>query len=116
MASERYQQVKELFQSALEREGSQRKRFLAEACAGDPSVREEVESLLTSHEQAPSFIESSALEIVRKVLPDQPDKQMVGQAIGTDKVRREMDHRGMDAVQLAIRAHDEYTKTNRNSL
>jgi eukaryotic-like serine/threonine-protein kinase len=110
MTPERYQQVKELFQSALEREGSQRKRFLAEACAGDPSLREEVESLLTSHEEAPSFIESSALEIVSKVLPDQPDKQMVGQRIGPYKVIREIAHGGMGAVYLAFRADDEYQK------
>jgi len=81
MTPERYQQVKELFQSALDSEGRKWKRFLDEACAGDQSLREEVESLLTSHEQAPSFIESSALEIVSKVLPDQPDKQRVGQRI-----------------------------------
>jgi eukaryotic-like serine/threonine-protein kinase len=110
MTPERYQQVKELFQSALEREGSQWKRFLDEACAGDPSLREEVESLLTSHEQAPSFIESSALEIVSKVLPDQPDKQMVGQRIGPYKVIREIAHGGMGAVYLAFRADDEYQK------
>jgi eukaryotic-like serine/threonine-protein kinase len=110
MTPERYQQVKELFQSALKHEGSQRKRFLAEACAGDPSLREEVESLLTSHEEAPSFIESSALEIVSKVLPDQPDKQMVGQRIGPYKVIREIAHGGMGAVYLAFRADDEYQK------
>ena len=110
MTPERYQQVKELFQSALEREGSQWKRFLDEACAGDPSLREEVESLLTSHEQAPSFIESSALEIVSKVLPDQRDEQMVGQRIGPYKVIREIAHGGMGAVYLAFRADDEYQK------
>jgi eukaryotic-like serine/threonine-protein kinase len=110
MTPERYQQVKELFQSALEREGSQRKRFLDEACAGDPSLREEVESLLTSHEQAPSFIESSALEIVSKVLPDQRDEQMVGQRIGPYKVIREIAHGGMGAVYSAFRADDEYQK------
>ena len=110
MTPERYQQVKELFQSALEREGSQRKRFLDEACAGDPSLREEVESLLTSHEQAPSFIESSALEIVSKMLPDQRDEQMVGQRIGPYKVIREIAHGGMGAVYLAFRADDEYQK------
>ena len=110
MTPERYQQVKELFQSALEREGSQRKRFLDEACAGDPSLREEVESLLTSHEQAPSFIESSALEIVSKVLPDQRDEQMVGQRIGPYKVIHEIAHGGMGAVYLAFRADDEYQK------
>ena len=110
MTPERYQQVKELFQSALEGEGSQRKRFLDEACAGDPSLREEVESLLTSHEQAPSFIESSALEIVSKVLPDQRDEQMVGQRIGPYKVIREIAHGGMGAIYSAFRTDDEYQK------
>ena len=49
MTPERWQQVKELFHSALERESNHRALFLEEACAGDVLLRREVESLITSH-------------------------------------------------------------------
>ncbi|HJS74948.1 MAG TPA: serine/threonine-protein kinase, partial [Vicinamibacteria bacterium] len=46
MSSERWDRVKQLVDEALERRGVDRARFLREACAGDASLREEVESLL----------------------------------------------------------------------
>ena len=48
MTPERWQQVKELFNSALEREQNQRSAFLAQACGDDEYLRSEVESLLSS--------------------------------------------------------------------
>ena len=46
MKSERWQQLDQLFHSALEREPAQRGAFLEKACAGDKSLRKEVEALL----------------------------------------------------------------------
>jgi len=43
---ERWKQVEELFNAALELESVARAAFLAEACAGDEELRREVESLL----------------------------------------------------------------------
>jgi hypothetical protein len=60
MTPERWQRVKEVFHSALECPPSQRATFLSEACAGDLFLREEVESLLASHEQAAIFLETPA--------------------------------------------------------
>jgi len=50
---ERWEQIKDLFGLALEREPSQRAAFLQEACSDD-EARAEVESLLASHEMAES--------------------------------------------------------------
>jgi hypothetical protein len=62
MTPEWWQQVKELFHSALEREPCQRTEFLDEACSGDEELRKEVESLIASHEKTGSFIDSPAFE------------------------------------------------------
>ena len=60
MTPERWRQINLLFHSALEREPGQRASFLAEACVGDAALRKEVESLLSSHDLAESFIEQPA--------------------------------------------------------
>jgi eukaryotic-like serine/threonine-protein kinase len=43
---ERLRRVEEIFHAAREREAAEREAFLADACAGDPALRSEVESLL----------------------------------------------------------------------
>src|SRR5436309_15604968 len=50
MHSDRWQQIKQLFNDALQREPSQRAMFLAEACAGDDELRAEVEELLDAYQ------------------------------------------------------------------
>ncbi len=66
MKPERWQQVEQLYHSALDREDRQRASFLKEACAGDEVLRLEVESLLAHKDQAESFIEVPALEAAAK--------------------------------------------------
>jgi hypothetical protein len=52
----------------LERDEAARVAFLDEACAGDESLRREVESLLESNDEAGEFLSSSALDVAAKVL------------------------------------------------
>ena len=63
MTPERWQQAREIFKLALEREASERAAFLNEACAEDESLRLEVESLLASLEEGGSFLETPAYRI-----------------------------------------------------
>jgi serine/threonine protein kinase len=107
---DRWQQIEELFQLALEREAKERSVFLDEACAGDPDLRREVESLLEYDETASSFMETPAFEAASELLTDNGAESMVGRRIGSHKVTREIGHGGMGAVYLAIRADDEYRK------
>src|SRR5581483_107414 len=51
MTPERYQQIGELCETALELEPGERAAFLDRACAGDEALRQEVESLLAADEQ-----------------------------------------------------------------
>ncbi len=68
MNAERWQQVNDLFHSAVERAPEERAAFLDQACHGDESLCREVKSLLTSHERTENFIESPAFEVAPELL------------------------------------------------
>jgi TolB-like protein/tetratricopeptide (TPR) repeat protein len=57
---ERWSRIKAVFLAALERPDSERSAYVAEACAGDAELRNEIESLLASDEAAASFCETPA--------------------------------------------------------
>jgi eukaryotic-like serine/threonine-protein kinase len=62
--SARWPDVERVYHEALERPAAERRAFLESACAGDPALRREVESLLGYEERAAGFIfiEDGALE------------------------------------------------------
>ena len=99
MKPEHWQQIKTLLQAALEREPQERSAFLKEACADDPSLQSEVESLIASHEQAGGFIESPAFEVMAGSLAD--DKSMVGEVLGPYQIIGLLGTGGMGEVYLA---------------
>jgi serine/threonine protein kinase len=101
MTPERWQQVKELFHSALERESNHRALFLDEACAGDVLLRREVESLITSHEQTGSFIDSPAYELGAELLTEDQAEKLVGQRIAHYEIVALLGSGGMGEVYLA---------------
>jgi len=58
MTAERWEKIRELFHATFERSGDDRAVYLAHACAADPSLREDVQKLISSDEcAAPSFLE-----------------------------------------------------------
>jgi tetratricopeptide (TPR) repeat protein len=63
METNRWRQVDNLLQAVLERAPEERDSFLRQSCDGDDELEREVRSLLTSREQAKSFLESPALEM-----------------------------------------------------
>ena len=58
MTPERWQQISQLYQAALDQEAADRSKFISSACADDLELWREVESLLKAHEQAGSFKKS----------------------------------------------------------
>ncbi len=62
MTPERWRDVERLYHAALERDGDERAAFLADACADDPALRREVESLLAYRAKAADFIETPAAD------------------------------------------------------
>jgi Tol biopolymer transport system component/serine/threonine protein kinase len=99
MTPQRWLQLKQIFQSALERNPAERSAFLRQACAGDPALRNEVESLISSHDQAGSSIEAMAMEAATEMLAN--DQAIVGGQIGHYQVLNRIGRGGMGEVFLA---------------
>src|ERR1022692_2641947 len=68
MDSERWKQVNEVLQSALDRPPEERDAFLRSACAGDETLEREVRSLLASDERAGGFLENAAMEVAARAM------------------------------------------------
>ncbi len=70
MNRDRWQQIQQIFQSALECEPGRRDAFLDEACAGDESLRKEVTSLLAHDGKPDSLFDVPAPQIILKALAE----------------------------------------------
>src|SRR5262249_46295999 len=68
MDSERWKQVDQVLQSALDRPPEEREAFLRQACAGDEALEREVRSLLASERQAGRFLEHPAIEVAARAM------------------------------------------------
>ncbi|MGE0131631.1 MAG: protein kinase [Blastocatellales bacterium] len=112
MTPERWKQVEEIFNAALDRPVDGREVFLAEACGGDQSLREQVEYLINCHEQAGDFIEAPAADLTESLSQDEAVTlqldTMIGRQVGAYKLVREIGRGGMGAVYLAVRADDQF--------
>ncbi len=70
MNPERWRQIDQLLQSALERRPDERREFLDRACAGDEALRREVDSYIAAHEQAGGFLNNPAFEDAAKMIAE----------------------------------------------
>src|SRR5215510_12477909 len=117
MTSERWLQVEEIFQTALDLKPGERQHYLANACADDTALRHEVESLLSQHESAGDLLEEPisaetglhALESLAKAAHEEVDP-MIGRRLGAYQIQREIGRGGMGAVYEAIRVDQEFHK------
>src|SRR5262247_2233447 len=101
MEPERWRQIDQLLEAALERQPDERAAFLAIACAGDESLLREVESLLRSDEAAESFIEEPVITMAANVLAEQHLQLLAGQRIGHYQILSRLGAGGMGEVYLA---------------
>ncbi|PWB80634.1 MAG: hypothetical protein C3F08_03930, partial [Candidatus Methylomirabilota bacterium] len=85
MNPERWQQIKRLYNSALELEPARREAFLHEVCAGDDSLRQEIERLLEQQAEAEDLLGKPALEVAARALAqdrnNEPQPNHVGRSL-----------------------------------
>ena len=101
MTPERWQQVKEIFNSAINYHPEERGSFLSQACSGDENLRREVESLIASHEQSGEFIDQPAFVAAASLLADEKVELRAGETIGSYQVLSFISRGGMGEVYLA---------------
>jgi hypothetical protein len=114
MSSQRWQQLEEIFQTALDLSETDRAQFINRACGNDPELRREVETLLTRYEEAGNLLEQplyhqSGIQEPASLLPIEPDP-MIGQRLGAYRIEREIGSGGMGVVYVAERADDAFQR------
>src|SRR5260370_24557808 len=103
MKPERLEQIDQVFQSALDFAPEQRSVFLNEACASDPELRAEGESLLSAHQLAGDFIEDSASDVAASLLEKSPQPP---RTVGDYRIQKLLAAAGMGEAYLATQETD----------
>ena len=101
MTPERWQQVKEIFNSAINYRAEDRGVFISQACSGDDALRSEVESLIASHERTGEFIDEPAFAHAAELLGNDNSELQPGDSVGTYEVLSFISRGGMGEVYLA---------------
>jgi Tol biopolymer transport system component len=109
MKPDRWQEIEQLYHAALERREGERAAFLEQACAGDDTLRQEVESLLSQPSHAGQFLETPAVEMAARKLAENQAQSLVGHQLGSYKVLSLLGAGGMGEVYEA-----QDTKLGRN--
>ena len=101
MADEKWQKVREIFNSAVRRQPAERRRFVRQACGDDKTLLAEVESLLMSLESAGSFMETPAVAKVADAIEAETKKLEAGKCFGHYEIVEQIGAGGMGEIYLA---------------
>lgn len=103
MDPERWKQIDELIQAALDIPSPGRDEFLRRKCAGDAELEREVRSLLDSHRKLGGFLESPATVMAAQAMIEtQGDRDaLLGRAISHYRVIQRIGSGGMGVVYEA---------------
>lgn len=107
--SAHWEEIKRIFQHALDLPAEQRTQYLDKSCKDSPEIRQEVESLLAAYEETPDILEEPALTPQKQMVESQTD-QFIGQQIGPYKIKKEIGRGGMGIIYLAKRVDGQFEK------
>jgi non-specific serine/threonine protein kinase/serine/threonine-protein kinase len=110
VSGDRWTEIKNLFQAALEREDAGRAGFLDQACGSDPELRAAVERMLAAHARAGAFLETPAFAGAG-ISAEPPAEVTAPATIGPYRVVREIGRGGMGTVYLAERDDADLRRT-----
>src|SRR6185503_10625896 len=101
MTPERWRQVEEIFQTALDLLPEERARYVSQICASDTDLRRNVEVLLSQHDSAGDMLDQSLYsDADRSVFESFVEEKdpMLGRRLGAYRIEREIGRGGMGAV------------------
>jgi eukaryotic-like serine/threonine-protein kinase len=110
MTPERWQQIKVVLATAFDMPTAERSDYLDNSCAGDESLRENVEKLLANDKPTRDFLNPGSLAATAAmILPDEGNFWL-GRRVGPYKIIQQIGAGGMGEVYRAVRADHQYEK------
>ncbi len=101
MADANWEKVKEIFSDAKQCGRDEREAFLDAACGDDENLRREVESLLSSFDEASGFLGESAVGEVASMVLAEKHQLEKGERLAHYEIVRQIGAGGMGEVYLA---------------
>jgi serine/threonine protein kinase len=111
LTPERWVQIRQIFDGALERPQRDRAAYLRVVCARDDQLRKEVESLLASYDESGDFLDQPAAELEissLRTLDDRSAELPRILRVGPYQLEQRIGRGGMGSVWLASRVDHEY--------
>src|SRR6476646_893541 len=100
MTPERWQRIEELYHAALERTAQDRAGYLEEHCAGDQTLRSDVESLLDDDQES-RFLEGQAIAVAAESYEPEEPLDFPGRTLGRYELISRLCAGGMGVVYRA---------------
>jgi len=113
MTPERWRQVEEIFQAALDLSPEDRNRYVSDVCKEDTDLKRDVESLLSQYDSAGELLDepvygNTEMSVFESFVEEKDP--MLGRRLGSYRIEREIGRGGMGAVYEASRADNEFNK------
>lgn len=110
MTSERLQRMEEVFAEAAAASGADRLEILRRRCAGDDSLRRDVQKLLAAHDNGGDLLEQPPTGHIERITDEGGRDRGVGRRFGAYEAVERIGAGGMGAVYLGRRRDEQFDK------